>query len=61
MGTVRQKFNKWSCGLVWFYSISTVVDNFMPNPIFAYILNIWFVNTFLDTQWSNSSISNNSF
>ena len=29
----------------------------VPNPIFTYILNIWFVNT---VKWSNSSISNNS-
>ena len=33
-------------GLVLFYGISTVVDYLMPNPVFAYVLNVWFVNTF---------------
>ena len=33
-------------GLVWFNGISTVVGYFMPNPIFTYVLNIWFVNPF---------------
>ena len=27
-------------GLVWFYYISTIVDNLMPNPVYTYILNI---------------------
>ena len=31
--------------LVWFYGISTIVGDLMPNPVFIYILNIWFVNT----------------
>ena len=29
-------------GLVWFYGISTIVRYLMPNPLFTYILNIWF-------------------
>ena len=33
-------------GLVWFYGISTIVVYLMLNPIFSYILNIWFVNSF---------------
>ena len=28
-------------GWVGFYGISTIVGYFMPNPVFAYILNIW--------------------
>ena len=27
-------------GLVWFYDISTIVGNLMPNPVFTYILNM---------------------
>ena len=30
--------------LVWFYAISTIVGYLMPNPVFTYILNTWFVN-----------------
>ena len=33
--TVRCRF-----GLVWFYSISSIVGYFMPNPVFTYVLNI---------------------
>ena len=33
-------------GLVWFYGISTIVGYLMPNPVFTYISNIWFLNTF---------------
>ena len=33
-------------GLVWFYDISTTKGYLMPNPVFTYISNIWFVNTF---------------
>ena len=33
-------------GLVGFYGISIIVGYLMPNPVFTYILNIWFVNTF---------------
>ena len=33
-------------GLVWFYGISNIVGYLMPNPVFTFILNIWFVNTF---------------
>ena len=28
------------------YGISTIVGYLMPNPVFTYLLNIWFVNTF---------------
>ena len=33
-----------------FSGISTIVGYLMPNPVFTYILNIWFVNIFLDTR-----------
>ena len=33
-------------GLVWFYGISTIVGYLMPDPVFTYMLNIWFVNAF---------------
>ena len=33
-------------GLVWFYSISTIICYLMPNHFNTYILNIWFQNTF---------------
>ena len=48
--------------LVWFYDISSNGGYLMPNPVFTYILNIGFVNTFLihTIKGSNSSISNNS-
>ena len=36
-------------GLAWFYGISTIIGYFMPNPIYTYILNIWFVNILLMT------------
>ena len=29
-------------GLVGFYGISTIVGYLMPNPLYTYILNIWF-------------------
>ena len=29
-------------GLVWFKGISTTVGYLMPNPLYTYILNIWF-------------------
>ena len=32
--------------LVWFNGISTIVGYIMPNPVFTYILSIWFVNLF---------------
>ena len=32
----------WFC-LVWFYGKSTIVGYLMPNPLYTYILNIWFV------------------
>ena len=33
-------------GLVWLYGISSIVGYLIPNPIFKYILNIWFANSF---------------
>ena len=36
---------KWFC-LVWFYGWAIIVGYLMWNPVFIYILNIWFVNTF---------------
>ena len=32
--------------LVWFYGISTLVGYLMPNPVFRYVLNMWFAPTF---------------
>ena len=32
-------------GWVGFYGISTIVGYLMPNPVFTYILTIWFENT----------------
>ena len=48
--------------MVWFHGISTAVGYLMPNPVFTYILDISFVNTFCryTVKWSNSSICNNS-
>ena len=37
---------EWKFELVWFYGISTIASYLMPNPVFTYILNIRFVNTF---------------
>ena len=51
-------------GSVWFYCISTIAGCLMPNPVFTFISNIWFINTFCRythlVKWSNSSISNHS-
>ena len=33
-------------GLIWFYGISIMTGYLMWNPVFTYILNIWFVNTY---------------
>ena len=33
-------------GLIGFYGISNTVDYLMPNPVYTYILNIWFLNIF---------------
>ena len=33
-------------GFVWFYGISTFVDYLMLNPVFTYILDVWFVEAF---------------
>ena len=32
--------------MVWFYGISIIVTYLMPNPLYTYILNVWFVNLF---------------
>ena len=32
--------------MAWFYGISTIVGYLMTNPVFTYILDIIFVNTF---------------
>ena len=32
--------------LVWFDGISTIIGYLMPNPVFTYILSIWFGNAF---------------
>ena len=32
--------------LVLFYGISTIVDYLMPNQVYTYILDIWFLNTY---------------
>ena len=46
--------------LVEFYGISTIVGYLMPNPVFTYILNIWFINTFCrDTQLNEPGSDNN--
>ena len=36
--------NSDKTGLVWFYGISAILGYLMPNPVFIYILNIWFVD-----------------
>ena len=28
--------------MVWFYGISTITGYLMPNPLYTYILSIWF-------------------
>ena len=41
--------------IVWFYGISTIVGYLMPNPLHAYILNIydlvWFGFMAYQTLW----------
>ena len=44
--------------LVELYGLSTVVAYLMPNPIFTYILNIWFENTFGRHTFNNVCLSN---
>ena len=36
----------WWFGLVWFYSISTIVGYLIPNLFYTYMLSIWFVYRF---------------
>ena len=33
-------------GLLWLYGISTIVSYLMQNPVYMYITNILFINTF---------------
>ena len=33
---------------VWVYGISTIVDYLMPNPVYTYILNIYYLIWFYD-------------
>ena len=42
---VIQNWTDWF-GLLWSVGISNIVGYLMPNPVFIYISNIWFVNTF---------------
>ena len=35
------KYIKYIFGLIWFYSISTIVGYLMPNPLHTYILNLY--------------------
>ena len=35
-------------GVVGFYGISTIVGYLMPNPLYTYILNKWFIDNFLN-------------
>ena len=44
---------------IWFglvYGISTIVGYLMPNSVFAYISNLWFVNTFFGCTQLNGQI-----
>ncbi len=44
---------------IWFEfdGISIIVGYLMPNPIFSYISNIWFVNTFYGyTQLNDQTV-----
>ena len=36
----------WIVDLVWLHGISTTVGYLMSNPVFIYVLNIWFINIF---------------
>ena len=36
--------------LVWF------IGYLVPNPVYTYILNVWFVNTFSDTQLNDQTV-----
>ena len=47
----------WFGWLVFLFSgISTMVGFLLPNPVFKYILNIWFVNTFRITQINDLAV-----
>ena len=41
LNLINKKNYKVWFGLVWFYSISTIVGYLMPNPFYTYILNIY--------------------
>ena len=43
-------------GLVGFYGISTIVGYLMPNTLYTYIINIWFLNTFCRYPLLNNQI-----
>ena len=43
--------------LVWSGGISTIVGYVMPNPVFTYMLNMWYVNRFCSyTQLNDQTI-----
>ena len=37
--------------LVAFYGLSTIVGSLIPNPVYAYILDIWFVDNIFKCIW----------
>ena len=49
-------FHIYNCNWFGFYGISTIVGYLMPSPVFTYILNIRFVNIFLDTQLNDQTV-----
>ena len=48
--------NQCSISKVWFSGISTIIGYLMPNPVFTYLLNIWFVNTSCRCRQLNDQI-----
>ena len=50
-------FEHYVYGLVWFYGISTIVGYLMPNPVFTYTFNIWFVNILLITFLNKAELN----
>ena len=45
---VTNKVMAEAFGLVWFNGISTIIDYLMPIFFYTYVLNLWFLNTFVD-------------
>ena len=43
-------------GLVWFYGISTVVDNFMPNTVYTCVVAGWILFGDVIVKWHQSLI-----